>query len=128
MPEDKTTADRVAAYSDAVFAVIVTIMVLELKAPDKPAFSALRSLWPTAVSYAVSYLFIAIIVKSPLPYAVCRSSDPEINLDQLRPSFHGVAPALRDLMDCPHPARVLPRGVLRRDIRMHRHRVQHLRT
>ena len=61
MPEDKTTADRVAAYSDAVFAVIVTIMVLELKAPDKPAFSALRSLWPTAVSYAVSYLFIAII-------------------------------------------------------------------
>jgi uncharacterized membrane protein len=61
MPEEKTTADRLAAYSDAVFAVIVTIMVLELKAPDQPAFSALRPLWPTAISYAVSYLFIAII-------------------------------------------------------------------
>jgi uncharacterized membrane protein len=36
-------------------------MVLELKAPDEPAFSALWPLWPTAVSYAVSYLFIAII-------------------------------------------------------------------
>ena len=34
MREQQTTADRLAAYSDAVFAVIVTIMVLELKAPD----------------------------------------------------------------------------------------------
>ena len=33
----------------------------ELKAPDEPAFSALWPLWPTAISYAVSYLFIAII-------------------------------------------------------------------
>src|SRR5262249_22089146 len=61
MREEKATADRLAAYSDAVFAVIVTIMVLELKAPDAPAFSALWPLWPTAISYAVSYLFIAII-------------------------------------------------------------------
>ena len=61
MPEERVTADRLAAYSDAVFAVIVTIMVLELKAPDQPAFSALWPLWPTAISYAVSYLFIAII-------------------------------------------------------------------
>jgi|SRR5581483_1853090 len=61
MPEKKETADRLAAYSDAVFAVIVTIMVLELKAPEHSAFSNLWPLWPTAVSYAVSYLFIAII-------------------------------------------------------------------
>jgi uncharacterized membrane protein len=59
--EEKITADRLAAYSDAVFAVIVTIMVLELKAPDQPAFSALWPLWPTVISYAVSYLFVAII-------------------------------------------------------------------
>jgi uncharacterized membrane protein len=58
---EKPTADRLAAYSDAVFAVIVTIMVLELKAPERPGFSELRPLWPTAISYAVSYLFIAII-------------------------------------------------------------------
>jgi len=61
MHEEKITADRLAAYSDAVFAVIVTIMVLELKAPDQPGFPALWPLWPTAISYAVSYLFIAII-------------------------------------------------------------------
>ena len=61
MREEKETARRLAAYSDAVFAVIVTVMVLELRAPDQPAFSALWPLWPTAISYAVSYLFIAII-------------------------------------------------------------------
>ena len=61
MREEKETAHRLAAYSDAVFAVIVTIMVLELRAPDQPTFSALWPLWPTAISYAVSYLFIAII-------------------------------------------------------------------
>jgi uncharacterized membrane protein len=36
-------------------------MVLELKAPEQPTFAALANLWPTALSYAVSYLFIAII-------------------------------------------------------------------
>ncbi len=61
MREERDTAHRLAAYSDAVFAVIVTVMVLELEAPDVPSFSALLPLWPTAVSYAVSYLFIAII-------------------------------------------------------------------
>jgi uncharacterized membrane protein len=61
MREERMTADRVAAFSDAVFAVIVTIMVLDLKAPDGLAFSDLLPLWPTAISYAVSYLFVAII-------------------------------------------------------------------
>jgi uncharacterized membrane protein len=59
--DEKMTAHRLAAFSDAVFAVIVTVMVLELSAPDEPTFSALWPLWPTAISYAVSYLFIAII-------------------------------------------------------------------
>src|SRR5262245_41636559 len=61
MPHEQITAHRLAASSDAVFAVIVTIMVLELRVPEQPDFSALWPLWPTAISYAVSYLFVAII-------------------------------------------------------------------
>lgn len=61
MSQGSQTAERMAAFSDAFFAVIVTIMVLELDAPTQRSFSALLPLWPTAISYAVSYLFIAII-------------------------------------------------------------------
>ena len=53
--------ERLGAFSDAVIAVIITIMVLELKPPEQATFAALLGLWPTALSYAVSYLFIAII-------------------------------------------------------------------
>jgi len=61
MRDENETAHRIAAYSDAVFAVIVTVMVLELRAPEQAAFSALWPLWPTAISYVVSYVFIAIV-------------------------------------------------------------------
>jgi uncharacterized membrane protein len=46
MRQEQITADRLAAFLDAVFAVIVTVMVLELKAPDQSAFRALWPLWP----------------------------------------------------------------------------------
>ncbi|MGO8572672.1 TMEM175 family protein, partial [Rhizobium ruizarguesonis] len=39
----------------------MTIMVLELKAPESPEITAMLALCPTVVSYALSYLFIAII-------------------------------------------------------------------
>jgi uncharacterized membrane protein len=59
--ERKTSPGRLAAFSDAVFAVIITILVLELKPPSAATFSALLPLWPTGLSYVVSYLFIAIV-------------------------------------------------------------------
>jgi uncharacterized membrane protein len=61
MPAPTTSADRVRLFSDAVFAVLITILVLKLKPPDDNTFSALLPLWPTGLSYAVSYLFIAIV-------------------------------------------------------------------
>jgi len=57
----KPTPERLGAFSDGVFAVIITIMVLDLKPPPQPSFAALLPLWPTGVSYAVSYLFVAIV-------------------------------------------------------------------
>ena len=61
MPQRKATIERLAVFSDGVFAVIITIMVLDLRPPEHPTFAALLPLWPTALSYAVSYLFIAIV-------------------------------------------------------------------
>lgn len=61
MPQRKATIEPVAAFSDRVFAVIITIMVLDLRPPAHPTFAALLPLWPTALSYLVSYLFIAIV-------------------------------------------------------------------
>ena len=61
MAEPRTTPERLGAFSDAVFAVIITIMVLDLRPPPQPTLAALLTLWPTALSYAVSYLFIAIV-------------------------------------------------------------------
>ena len=55
------SADRVRFFSDGVFAVLITILVLELKPPHADTFRALLPLWPTGLSYAVSYLFIAIV-------------------------------------------------------------------
>jgi TMEM175 potassium channel family protein len=57
----RATPERVSALSDAVFAVLITVLVLDLRPPELPTFKALLLLWPTWLSYAVSYLFIAIV-------------------------------------------------------------------
>ncbi|HEU4958829.1 MAG TPA: TMEM175 family protein [Sphingomonas sp.] len=57
----KATPERLSAFSDGVFAVLITVLVLELRPPAHPTFAALLALWPSWLSYAVSYLFIAIV-------------------------------------------------------------------
>jgi uncharacterized membrane protein len=57
----RATPERLSAFSDGVFAVLITVLVLELRPPELATFEALLMLWPTWLSYAVSYLFIAIV-------------------------------------------------------------------
>ncbi len=52
--------ERLTAFSDGVIAIIITIMVLELKAPHDPAWSALLPLAPTFIAYGLSFAYIAI--------------------------------------------------------------------
>jgi uncharacterized membrane protein len=51
---------RLEAFSDAVIAIIMTIMVLELKVPHEATWAALRPLAPVFFSYAISFLIIGI--------------------------------------------------------------------
>jgi uncharacterized membrane protein len=51
---------RLEAFSDGVLAIIITIMVLELRAPHEPTLAALLPLWPTVLSYLLSYVFVGI--------------------------------------------------------------------
>jgi TMEM175 potassium channel family protein len=60
MIEQDVSSSRLESFSDGVIAIIVTVMVLELKAPHDPTPRALLALWPDFLSYAVSFGFVAI--------------------------------------------------------------------
>ena len=51
---------RMEAFSDAVFAIIITIMVLELRPPHQTGLAALRPLLPVFLSYALSFVYLGI--------------------------------------------------------------------
>src|SRR5689334_24658804 len=51
---------RLEAFSDGVLAIIITIMVLELKLPHGEDMSSLRPLWPIFLSYVLSFIYIGI--------------------------------------------------------------------
>ncbi len=51
---------RLEAFSDGVIAIILTIMVLEIKAPRGGDLAALSPVWPTLLTYALSFVYIGI--------------------------------------------------------------------
>ncbi|MBV9233247.1 MAG: DUF1211 domain-containing protein, partial [Candidatus Eremiobacteraeota bacterium] len=55
-----TEKSRVEAFSDGVLAVIITIMVLELRPPDATTLRSLLGVLPTVAVYAVSFVFIGV--------------------------------------------------------------------
>jgi uncharacterized membrane protein len=52
--------NRVEAFSDGVIAIIITIMVLELKVPHGEGIEALKPLIPVLLSYLLSFVFVGI--------------------------------------------------------------------
>jgi uncharacterized membrane protein len=60
-PSPGIGSGRTQALSDGVIAIIMTIMVLELKLPRYESFGALVALWPTFLAYALSFLVVAIM-------------------------------------------------------------------
>jgi uncharacterized membrane protein len=58
--ESVMTSNRLEAFSDGVIAIIITIMVLELRVPHSAEWSALRELWPVFLSYVLSFVNVGI--------------------------------------------------------------------
>src|SRR5256885_15306671 len=51
---------RLEAFSDGVIAILITIMVLELRVPHTADWTALRPLLPVFLTYALSFVFVGI--------------------------------------------------------------------
>jgi uncharacterized membrane protein len=54
------TKNRLEAFSDGVIAIIITIMVLEIKVPHSTDFAALKPLLPVFLSYLLSFIYLGI--------------------------------------------------------------------
>lgn len=52
--------NRIEAFSDGVIAIIITIMVLELKIPHGDSFEEIKKLLPKFLSYVLSFIYVAI--------------------------------------------------------------------
>ena len=52
--------ERLLAFSDGVIAIIITIMVLELKAPEETSLNGLATVMPALLTYALSFVYVAI--------------------------------------------------------------------
>jgi len=70
--------DRLLAMTDGVVAIIITIMVLELKVPEGASWEALAHAWPVFVAYALSFVYVAIYWNNHHHYfhLVCKVDGP----------------------------------------------------
>jgi len=88
--------DRLTAFSDGVIAIIITIMVLELKVPHGSSWTALAGVAPNFVSYVLSFVYLAIYWNNHHQRRARRWPDP---VGQLPPAVLAFAGPRRDGLD-----------------------------
>ena len=90
---------RLEAFSDGVMAIIITIMVLELRVPDSADWEALRQLAPTFLSYVLSFIFIGILEQPSSSMAGGKTGKRIGPVGESAPAVLVVACAVRDRLD-----------------------------
>ena len=106
---------RLEAFSDGVIAIIITIMVLELKVPHGADLAALRPLLPVFLTYVMSFVVPRDLLEQPSPHAPDRRTDQRQDpVGEHAPAVLAVARAVRDRMDGREPLRAAADGRLRR--------------
>src|SRR5437762_878128 len=73
------TKGRLEAFSDGVIAIIITIMVLEMKVPHGDGFGALRPLLPVFLSYVLSFVYVGIYWNNHHQPAACQHGSDRCN-------------------------------------------------
>ncbi len=79
----KFSKSRTEAFSDGVFAIVITLLVLEIKVPELPhdassqmLMDALRDIWPKIISWVLSFFFVAVMwVQHHNIFRMCERSD-----------------------------------------------------
>ena len=72
MLDDRMEKNRLEAFSDGVLAIIITIMVLELKVPHGAGLAALKPLLPVFLSYVLELHLPRHLLEQSSPHAPCR--------------------------------------------------------
>ena len=109
---------RLEAFSDGVFAIIITIMVLELKVPHGADLAALRPLLPVFLTYVLSFVFLGIYWNNHhhMLHATDRINGG-VAVGQPAPAVLAVAGAVRHRLDGREPFRAAAdRGLRRRAV------------
>ena len=91
---------RLEAFSDGVLAIIITVMVLELKAPDGPYFSDLHGSATGLLTYLLSFVYIGIYWNNHHHmFQIAKTVDGIRALGQPAPAVLAVALPLHDHLD-----------------------------
>ena len=90
--------ERLTAFSDGVIAIIITVMVLELKVPQGATLRALAGALPVFLSYVLSFVYVGLEQPSSHVARLC-VRDGRHAVGQLTPAVLAISLPLRDRVD-----------------------------
>ena len=104
--------ERLLAFSDGVIAIIITIMVLELKVPHGAGWATLAKLLPVFLSYVLSFIYVGDLLEQPSSHDAHRQQGQRRRaVGQHAPAVLAVADPVRHRLDGREPLRALPVAV-----------------